>query len=67
MDTYGRMAALTKSQALHERVMLSVVMRMQDAPYAFKGGVRLGSDTAWTGIEPTLISTPPRRSTSRTG
>lgn len=37
MDTYGRMAALTESQALHERVMLSVVMRMQDAPYAFKG------------------------------
>ena len=41
MDTDRRLAAMTKSEALHEHVMAAVVSRMQDTPYVLKGGTAL--------------------------
>ena len=41
MDSNRRMATVTRAQLFHERVMLAVVMRLQDTPYVFKGGSAL--------------------------
>ena len=36
-----RSVALSRQQALHERVMKAVVLRLQKTPYVFKGGSAL--------------------------
>ena len=41
-----RGVALSRQQALHERVMKAVVLRLQKTPYVFKVGRRWRSCTA---------------------
>ena len=59
-----RSVALSRQQALHERVMKAVVLRMQQTPYVFKGGSALAffygldrhsTDIDFDGIEPVSI------------
>ena len=59
-----RSVALSRRQALHERVMKAVVLRLQKTPYVFKGGSALAFlyglnrhsvDIDFDGIEPVSI------------
>ena len=59
-----RSVRLNRQQALHERVMKAVVLRMQKTPYVFKGGSALAflyglnrhsTDIDFDGIEPVSI------------